>query len=68
MKQTTAVLIFGPIIITLAWLILSCAWAMLMQEGKISNRTRSWIRNGSWIMFIASYAVVIIDFLIEHKF
>jgi hypothetical protein len=67
MRQTTAVLLFGPIGVTLAWLLLSCLWALLMQGGTISHRTRIWIRNGGWIMFVASYLVVVIDFLVEHK-
>ncbi len=68
MRQTTAVLIFGPIGVTLVWLVFSCLWALLMQGGTISPRTRKWIRHGVWIMFVASYGVVIVDFLIEHKF
>lgn len=31
MRQTTAVLLFGPIGITVVWLIVSYGWALLMQ-------------------------------------
>ena len=68
MKQTTAVLLFGPLGIALGWLVLGYAWSSLVQRGQISNRTRSWLRNGCWVMFVASYVVIIADFLIEHKF
>lgn len=68
MKQTTAVLLFGPLAITLGWLALGYAWSSLMQGGQVSDRTRGWIRNGCWVMFLASYVVIIADFLIERKF
>ena len=68
MRQTTAVLLFGPIGIALVWLILGYAWASLMQGGQISARTRRWLFNGCWVMFVGAYAVMIIIGLVQHKF
>ncbi len=45
MRQTTAVLIFGPIGIALVWLVFGYIYAALMQGGLISARTRRWLFN-----------------------
>ena len=56
-QQIILDLVFPPVGATIWWLI-STGWAMLMQGGRISERTKVWRRNLFWILLVGAYALM----------
>jgi len=55
--EQIAVLLLGPPIMTLLWLLMSSGWAGLVQGGAVSDRTKKRQKWEFWVLLTAMYAL-----------
>jgi hypothetical protein len=55
MSTSLAIFLFAPPILTILWLWGIWTWSFIMQGGRTSSKTNTWLRKGGWVVFALAY-------------